>query len=328
MSLENTCVDGRKSTEWFLEPNFYLGVESTTRYRKGNSGSRSRAAGGHPARSRLGSDGLPGGGNFSHARVSAGRKGGNVAAQNRKRLAERQQHARQMDMVRGHHNHNNNQHHPRHHLQQQQQHMPSGGFHGSGGASMAPYPAGFDGGDAAAGPGYHFYQQHPITNVAAFGGVPTTLAPRLPTDMIGYNFFGPDDVGRDVHIKRSRTLGTDNEHSEPTTPPPGSELDAPRSAMADDHHLPFGKYHGEFLPDMGGGGSYNPLNSYQHHHHQMEAMGGGNGQQQQQHAYSLADVTGIYEPSAGSHHQPPVFMDSDANLSAEDALLMDLNLMK
>lgn len=316
MSLDTTGVDGRKSTEWFLEPTFYAGVESTTRYRKGNSGSRSRAAAnGHSGRSsRLGSDGHPtsGGGIFSHARVSAGRKGGNVAAQNRKRLADRQQRERQMEMMRP-------RPHPHH-----SQYMAGGGY-GSAAGSMSYTVGGYGEADP-----YGYHHPHPAYSgqppASLFSPVPGfgSGAARQQAELLGYNFFGSDDVGRDVHIKRSRTLGTENEHSEPTTPP--------RSAAED----PFGNTkHREFLPDMSGtggvggdGGSYNPLNSYQHG---LGGMGGGHGgspqQQQQQQAYSLADVTGIYDPPAGSH-QPPVFMEQDLSLGSEDALLMDLSLMQ
>lgn len=314
VSLDNTGVDGRKSTEWFLEPNFYAGVESTTRYRKGNSGSRSRGANSHPSRSRLGSDGHSGGG-FSHARVSAGRKGGNVAAQNRKRLAQQQ--ARQMDMGRGHA--------PRH------LHMPGGGSFG--GSAMPPY---HPGGAYEGGGGDVYSYQHggyspavvggggapPLGSPfspASYGGVPA----RQQMDMVGCNYFGSDDVGRDVHVKRSRTLGTEGEHNEPATPPGSGLLDPPRSA-----HEPFGggskHHHRELFPDMAG--SFNPLNSFQHHVLGPMAGGGGLGQQQQQQpAYSYASVTGIYDPPAGSH-QPPVFMDGDySNLDSEDSLVNVMN---
>ncbi|KKY35266.1 putative forkhead domain-containing protein [Diaporthe ampelina] len=43
LSLDASGADGRKSTEWFLEPRYYDGVQSTTRYRKGNSKSAGRA---------------------------------------------------------------------------------------------------------------------------------------------------------------------------------------------------------------------------------------------------------------------------------------------
>ena len=35
--MDASAADGRKSTEWYLEPRYYDGVQSTTRYRKGNS---------------------------------------------------------------------------------------------------------------------------------------------------------------------------------------------------------------------------------------------------------------------------------------------------
>lgn len=287
MSLDNAGVEGRKSTEWFLEPAFYAGVESTTRYRKGISGSRSRVVGSHPGRSRLGSDGHGGAGSgFSHARVSAGRKGGNVAAQNRKRLAERQQHARQMDMARGR---------PRH-LQHQGHHgparMPCGGFE-----ETIYYP--------------HYPAPHfaPSPFSPGFGRVPAAIV-QVPgarqTDIV-YNCFNSDDVGRDVDDKRSRTLGTDGDRNEPVTPP-GSTLDPPRS----------GDFVGkpcELLSEMTG--SYNPLNSYQ--------VGVDFAQPQHQRPdYTTLDVAGVYNSPLG-WPQPPVFMDQDTNLTPDDALLMNLD---
>lgn len=286
MSLDNAGTDGRKSTEWFLEPAFYAGVESTTRYRKGNSGSRSRGAGSHPGRSRLGSESHAGtGGGFSHARVSAGRKGGNVAAQNRKRLAERQQHAKQMEATTGH--------------------------------SRYPQPQGYHGQGAMAYGGFEdeaYYSRCPAPHLApspfppGLGGVATVIGQgqcARQADMF-YHSFDSDDVGRDVQTKRSRTLGTENDRNEPTTPP-GSTLEPPRSAD-------FGGKHREFLPEMTG--SYNPLNSYQ--------IGLGIEQQPQHHVYSFTDVTGVFEPPIGTH-QPPIFVDQDTNLTQGDALLMNLN---
>lgn len=82
LSLDGSAADGRKSTEWYLEPRYYRGVESTTRYRKGNSKS---AAGGR-ARGDRAADG--------NVKAVSGRKGGYQAAQNRKRTkAEQQQEA-------------------------------------------------------------------------------------------------------------------------------------------------------------------------------------------------------------------------------------------
>ncbi|CAN8101212.1 unnamed protein product [Discula destructiva] len=320
VSLDNTGVDGRKSTEWYLEPSFYAGVESTTRYRKGNSGSRSRAANGHIGRSRLGSDGHPGGGS-SRTRSEAGRKGGNVAAQNRKlklAVSERQQYARHMEMARGH---------PRLHMPGYNNNNNNNNNGGSHKGPMSSYPAAFEGNET-----YNNYHptynppgllHHaappppPFTPMPAFGGVPASASARHATELIGYNFFGSDDVGRDVHVKRSRTLATDNEHSEPATPP-GSSMDPPRAA--DD--LFGSNKHCGFLPDMGG--SYNPLNSYQHSLEDMGSNRGGVHGQSQQQSYTLADVAGIYDPPAGNQ-QPPVFLEQDLR---ENALLMGLDLME
>lgn len=81
LSLDASGTEGRKSTEWFLEPKYYCGVESTTRYRKGNSKSAVRALRGDRA-----IDG--------NVKAVAGRKGGYQAAHNRKRVkAEQQQEA-------------------------------------------------------------------------------------------------------------------------------------------------------------------------------------------------------------------------------------------
>ncbi|KAJ0122659.1 hypothetical protein J7T55_003174 [Diaporthe amygdali] len=81
LSLDASGADGRKSTEWYLEPGYYGGVESTTRYRKGNSKSAVRSH-----RSDRTFDG--------NTKAVSGRKGGVQAAQNRKRVkAEQQQEA-------------------------------------------------------------------------------------------------------------------------------------------------------------------------------------------------------------------------------------------
>lgn len=287
MSLDNAGVDGRKSTEWFLEPAFYAGVESTTRYRKGNSGSRSRGAGNNSGRSRLGSDGHgSGGGGFSHARVSAGRKGGNVAAQNRKRLAERQQHARQVDIIRAN---------PRH-LQHQ-------GYQGSAGV---PY-SGFD--EAAYYPHYTTPQLAPSPFAPGFGRVPATIVQGQgpsQTDIV-YHGFKLDDVGGDADADRSQTLGTDIERNEPLTPP-GSNLDPLQS-------MEYGNKHREFVPELTS--FHNPLNSYQ--------TSVDFGQHQHLHeGYTSASVMGIWEAPAGVP-QPRLFVDEDVDSSPEDALLMNLN---
>lgn len=79
--MDASGADGRKSTEWFLEPRYYDGVQSTTRYRKGNSKSAGRAHRGERA-----IDG--------NVKAVSGRKGGYQAAHNRKRTkAEQQQEA-------------------------------------------------------------------------------------------------------------------------------------------------------------------------------------------------------------------------------------------
>lgn len=76
-------MDGRKSTEWYLEPRYYDGVQSTTRYRKGNSKSA-------PGIRAHRADRAVGG----NVKAVSGRKGGYQAAHNRKRTkAEQQQEA-------------------------------------------------------------------------------------------------------------------------------------------------------------------------------------------------------------------------------------------
>ncbi|KAJ4412114.1 hypothetical protein N0V82_008825 [Gnomoniopsis sp. IMI 355080] len=342
VSLDNAGVDGRKSTEWFLEPAFYAGVESTTRYRKGNSGSRSRGMGSNLGRSRLGSDGHGssaggsggvggGGAGFSHARVSAGRKGGNVAAQNRKRLAERQQqHARQVDMARAN---------PRH-LQQQQHHhqgynngsvgVPYGGGGGGGGSG------GFDEGAyyppySNAGPPHLAPSPFP----PGFSGVPAAIVQgqgtQQQTDMAhsgnsnNNNGFNSDDVGpagRDAaDVKCSRVICSDAaataalvERNEPLTPP-GSDLEPPRTSMDSFGGSSSSSKHREYLPELTG--FYNPLNSYH--------MGVDFGQYQHQHSdYTSESVAGVYKSPAGGP-QPPLFVDEDISLSPDGALLMNLN---
>ncbi|KAI3391536.1 hypothetical protein diail_7180 [Diaporthe ilicicola] len=82
LSLDASGADGRKSTEWYLEPKYYCGVESTTRYRKGNSKNIVRVH----------RDGRAIDGN---TKAVSGRKGGYQAAHHRKRVkAEHQQAAR------------------------------------------------------------------------------------------------------------------------------------------------------------------------------------------------------------------------------------------
>ncbi|PSR97244.1 hypothetical protein BD289DRAFT_112716 [Coniella lustricola] len=99
----DVAADTRKSTEWYLEPIFYGGVESTTRYRRGNSANRSRGAAGRSKGARHGSAnrGCGSGGRetqSSKARGIAGRKGRHVTTLKRRKHTEQrqQQHTRTM----------------------------------------------------------------------------------------------------------------------------------------------------------------------------------------------------------------------------------------
>lgn len=83
--MDASAADGRKSTEWYLEPRYYEGVQSTTRYRKGNS----KSAPGARAHAHRGDRAVDG-----NVKAVSGRKGGYQAAHNRKRTkAEQQQEA-------------------------------------------------------------------------------------------------------------------------------------------------------------------------------------------------------------------------------------------
>lgn len=86
--MDASAADGRKSTEWYLEPRYYEGVQSTTRYRKGNSKS---APGVRAHRGDRMVDG--------NVKAASGRKGGYQAAHNRKRTKaeHRQEAARQQN---------------------------------------------------------------------------------------------------------------------------------------------------------------------------------------------------------------------------------------
>lgn len=244
LSFDPAAVDQRKSTEWYLEPKFFKGVESTTRYRRGNSGSRSRAAaaggGGHSSKSSSRAhDGGPG--SYSHARVTAGRKGGNVAAQNRRRQAEKQQ---QQQQARAH---------------MARFAMRNGGFHGP----MPQYPPGFP----VESDGYHPLEFAGAA-AAAHHPTPSPFAQGFAQNgrHVDMNYFVTRDLGNNLDVKRSTTLNTDDpQSSEPITPPESAE-DPPRSKQDDYLHDSdmMGPYGGGYASgqQLHGPGPHQQLSSY------------------------------------------------------------------
>lgn len=281
LSFDPAAVDGRKSTEWYLEPKFYGGVESTTRYRRGNSGSRSRAAASGHSSSKGGGRAHDGRGSYSDARVSAGRKGGNVAAQNRRRQAEKQQ-------------------------QQQQQaraHMARYAMRAGPVPDMPPpqYPSGYP---MEAGRGFH----NELAGAAAHLSTSSPFAPGIAQNgrHVEMNYFGTRDLGNNLDIKRSATLGTDRSPPNEPVTPPGSGADPPSRSAERPGGQGHGK-HGEYLPDSDVLGLYG--NGYAGEQQLLH----GSGLRQQLSGYGLGSVTGVYVAPAGGE-QPPVFYDDAAAL--------------
>ncbi|KUI55748.1 Forkhead box protein J3 [Cytospora mali] len=292
VSLEASSADGRKSTEWFLEPQFYDGVESTTRYRKGNNRGASRTSRG----SRL-ADGTA----HSLSRVAAGRKGGYQAAQNRKKVkAEQYHHAARQHQGRHHHHHNNlqrqavtHQYYPSECYPEYTSHHPHQTSPLSSPMPSSSYQTGF-GVPAVRASLVSSEDQYHDTQNRHFGA---------------NNYFHSEDLVNG-HVKRSRTLQSDNDQiTEPTTPP-GSALDSPMedlslSGSSGNKHLLQQAYVPEMMASHAEFGSnYRPM-----------ALAAGYPQQ----GYSLADAV-VYEPPSG--HQSPLFAD---RLAAEDAALFAAN---
>lgn len=278
-------------------------MESTTRYRRGNSGSRSRAGGGHSRGSRHGGDAH---GGYSHARVTAGRKGGNVAAQNRRRLAEKQQHARaQMAAV----------------MARSDQHglrfsgpmpIPYQGFSEQEGAvqhcaapthqpTSSAFPPGFGGGGADA------IDQSQGQN----------------TRQLDINYFRPSDIGANVedsnNNKRPTMLCTDvpPHPNEPVTPP-----ESAADPLQPDEGLGGGGggKHYESMADIMG--LYNTMDAHQG---QLPAHGydGGDQLHMPLSDCTMGSIAGIYEAPAGSQ-QPPVFFDPADPEAVEQAVLFGI----
>ncbi|KAF3764271.1 hypothetical protein M406DRAFT_71177 [Cryphonectria parasitica EP155] len=302
-------VDSRKSTEWFLHPDFERGVISTTRYRNDISGSRSRGGRVHLRSLRRGG-GEDGGGassatasselggrgdkrsGYSHARVSAGRKGGHVAAQNRRRQALQKQ-------------------------QEQQQARATSEAIRKDGPLASSYEAlratamqyhGFptttsmtrpDGGLYSHMPGYtSAYNPMPTSSSAIFATAPTgfdgmtTTMEQLHSQTgrhLEMNYFNTQvavDNEMLLPIERPGFLETNYESAEPSTP--RSAQDPPH--QQGNHSLVDNKHQEYLLASMGGGSR-------------------GGSAHLDQAEYSLADVTGLYEPGPDSDVQPPLFSD-------------------
>lgn len=266
---------------------------STTRYRKGNNGSR-RATGGQSRISRLSIEGHGGAGaGYSHARVSAGRKGGNVAAQNRRRQAEKQQqHANAQRMAAMARNDPRN--------------LQVSRFHGAGLPHMQYPGPGFP----TAEGGEHYFadystEPHPTSQPfpVGFGSVPAAIGDGQAQGQgqggrqMEFGCFPPSDLAANTDTsKRPQTLKTDGSNSNEPVTPPASEMEIPRSDDGFDH----GK-HQECLPEM--------MGSYTQTLVSMAGSGYGvsHGQMPD---YSLGDITGVFEGSVAGQ-QPSVFFDQE-----------------
>lgn len=335
MDGNSSGIDSRKSTEWVLDPKFYSGVKSTTRYRRPNGSNRSRGtSSGHGKGPKaagsgygmgVGANGTEGGGSTSaasNARVSAGRRGGHVAAQNRKRsraAEKQQQHQQAMGPMVAARN------------------VPhSNGLHHTG--TMHPICDAQRLGKGAAGYAYvdhHLGYPYPTSspfNTADFicgtgaGSVPAaTAVARYDQEssdgrLLGTNYFTSQhyhlgfDEG-DVN-KHSRTLATENDNiSEPNTPP----------ASVVDHYA--------------GGGGHRHINKTEAYLHDMEVTAvvashdgyptlttataaGYVGMQprqqdsQQHHPHDAhAYVGGVYEPRTGEL-PPSIYWEGDVPLAS------------
>lgn len=177
---------------------------------------------------------------------------------------------------------------------------------------QAPYPS-FLGHESGGGGGGGFFQAdyasvHPTSS--PFPPGLAAVAPQPGGRHLDINYFSPQDVGHDAHARRSRTLVTDNDndndnHSEPTTPPGGGSDDHPLGPGGSKHHG------GEYLP-----GLLRPFDHPLHQHYQGHAAAmvgaghGGGGHVQS--GYTMADVTGVFDPALGP--QPPLFLDETADL--------------
>lgn len=231
------------------------------------------------------------GAGYSHARVSAGRKGGNVAAQNRRRQAEKQQHVKTQRMAAMARND------PRS--------LQVSRFHGPGLPPMQYPPPGFP---TAEGGGEHYYADYPPAPhttsqpfPAGFGVVSTAVGQGQSQGQgsrhLDFNCFQPSDLGANTSTKRPKTLKTDGTNSNEPVTPPASEMDHSRSDEGFDN----GK-HQDCLPEM--------MGSYTHTLVSMAGSGYGvsHGQMPD---YSLGDITGVFEGPVGSQ-QPSVFFDPEA----------------
>lgn len=337
----NCVIDSRKSTEWVLDPKFYSGVKSTTRYRRPNGSNRSRGAssghgkgaraagGGGGAGMGAGVGGTEGGGGTSaasNARVSAGRRGGHVAAQNRKRnrAAEKQQQHQQamapMAAVR------NVPHSIEYHHTAAMHPICDTQRLGKGAAAYAyvdqhlgyPYPTSspFNTADFICGAG--------AGPLPATTGVTRYEQETSDGRLLGTNYFTSQHyhLGLEggVSTKHNRTLATENDNiSEPLTPP----------ASAVDHYV-----------GSGGHGHISKADNYLHDVEVTAIAASHDGyptltsataagyvgvqprqqDNQQHHPHGAhAYVDGVYEPRTGEL-PPSIYWDGDvplANLSLD-----------
>lgn len=354
----NSGVDSRKSTEWVLDPQFYSGVKSTTRYRRPHGGNRSRGTNhGHGKGARaggagngvVGGSGAEGGSTSaaSNARVSAGRRGGHVAAQNRKRnrAAEKQQQQQQQGMApmaaARNVSHNNGFHHTAAvHPIFDPQHLGKGGCGGSGAS------AGFAYADHHLGYSYPTtsspFNTSTTTNTTADfmgeagpGHIPPAAAVArydqetgdgrllagdyFPSSSSSLHYqLGLGEGGVENH--HSQTLATENDNiSEPTTPPPASVVVGNYGGSGgSQHHHPHHHKSETYLYDMGAAtsvvavshGGYSTLTPATASYGGMQPR-----QQQQQQPEVQAYVGGAYEPRSGEL-PPHVFWDGDVPLAS------------
>lgn len=284
-------------------------MESTTRYRRGNSGNRSRASGSAHTKGPRHSGDAHGG--YSNGRVSAGRKGGNVAAQNRRRQAEKQQHARAQ-------------------MAAAMARSEQTGLQYSG-----PVPIPYQGfPDQEGAVQYYGAPTHPNSSpyVPEFDGLPAMIEQSQGREHSGQdgrhmdiNYFQPPDLTANVSMERSATLEADEPHvSEPRTPP---ETDmCPKRT---DEGLVVGRGRGSKHHES-------PADMMGLYHHPMDPIhpqgqpaaqlyGGGSDQLLHGHLneWSLRDVPAIWEAPAGGP-QPSVFLDSADPETVDEAALFGI----
>jgi hypothetical protein len=292
LSLDASGADARKSTEWFLESRYYGGVESTTRYRKGNS-----KAGGRHTRAERAVEG--------NVKAVSGRKGGFQAAHNRKRTkAEQQQEAAR-------------QRNHRLHLQQYGRDFcadEDGRFYPQ---PLTEYHAHFQANTSAP------FQIQTPPSLNRHAGVPRGR--QSPLDINYFQPRLPDSSAHDTHGKALPAAaagggggggggGDVNAAAEPVTPP-GSGHDSQQMGHApydNDYHHPY--LPGFFIP-------HDTTGYHQPHHPGAPVVVGAAGTPSPPGyppppAYTFNQVEGVFEGPPGI--EPPLFI-SGKNLTSEEA---------